>query len=319
MAVLVGIDEAGFGPLLGPLVVSSASFTVPDPLVSADFWQLLKKSVSVKRRHLAGRLLVTDSKKAYSKSLGIKHLQRTVLACCKCLGKNPTTLAELINILCEDSLERLKGYPWHQSIANHSIHFDASDIDIAATVFKDEIAANGIQLRGIQSCCLDVAYYNRMVSEIKNKSSVLISTTSRLIRLAYDSCEDDCMQFLVDRQGGRAHYRKNLQLIFPDVEPKILRESDTVSSYELKDGRRTAKVHFVVAADKKFLPVSLASMVSKYLRELLVENMNSYFTTACSGLRPTAGYWQDGLRFIADLKNNFPDFKYDSNQLIRCR
>ena len=79
------------------------------------------------------------------------------------------------------------------------------------------------------------------------------------------------------------------------------------------------RLHFVVGADERFLPVSLASMVSKYLRELLVDNINRYFVRFNACLRPTAGYWKDGLRFIKDLKENIPHVQFDDEQLIRCR
>ena len=79
------------------------------------------------------------------------------------------------------------------------------------------------------------------------------------------------------------------------------------------------RLHFVVDADERFFPVSLASMVSKYLRELLVDNINRYFVAFHAELRPTAGYWKDGLRFIQDLKTNLPHVQFDRNQLIRCR
>ncbi len=78
-------------------------------------------------------------------------------------------------------------------------------------------------------------------------------------------------------------------------------------------------MHFIVGADERFLPVSLASMVSKYLRELLVANINRYFAGFHADLKPTAGYWKDGLRFIEDLKTNIPHVEYDHEQLIRCR
>ena len=146
MAILVGIDEAGFGPLLGPLVVSSCSFSIPDKMLDADLWQILKKSVGAKRSHLAGRLLITDSKKAYSKSMGIGHLQRTVLACCRCLDKNPASLPELIKVLCPESLERLMSYPWHKGIADYHIPADQADVSIASAVFKDNMAVNGLKL-----------------------------------------------------------------------------------------------------------------------------------------------------------------------------
>lgn len=319
MAILVGIDEAGFGPLLGPLAVSSCSFSVPQQMLDADLWQVLKKSVSTKRSHLAGRLLITDSKKAYNKSLGIGHLQRTVLACCRCLDKTPVTLAELIKILCPENFARLMDYPWHKGIEEYRVYADTADVNIASSVFKNDMVSNGLKLLELKTCCLDVAFYNKMVSEVKNKSSVLFSTTSQLIKRAYDSFDTDSLQILVDRQGGRSYYRRGLQLIFPDAQFAILRETDTISSYELRDSGRIMRIHFVVGADRKFLPVSLASMVSKFLRELLIDCMNRYFISRCVGLQPTAGYWQDGMRFIADLKKDFPDFQYDSNQLIRCR
>jgi len=319
MVALVGIDEAGYGPILGPLVVSSSTFSLPHNLLISDLWQILSKSVSDRRKKLAGRLLIADSKKAYSKSIGIKHLERTVLTAFKCLDKEPATLTELLELLCPSCLERLSDYPWYQDIGDYSLSIDTADKEIASAVLADDLASNGIELLDMKSNCLDVAYYNKMVAAVKNKANVLFSATCSLIKSAYDSFGGDDLQIIVDRQGGRVHYRKSLQRMFGDMELKIIRESPATSSYELRAGPKAMRVHFVVGADGRFLPVSMASMISKYIRELLVENINRYFIGLSSDLKPTAGYWQDGLRFIEDIKTCLPDVRYDSNQLIRSR
>lgn len=319
MAVLVGIDEAGFGPLLGPLVVSSSTFSIPQGLLKADLWQVLRKSVGDRRKHLAGRLLIADSKKAHNKSDGIRHLQRTILACLQCLEKKAATLTELLSILSPDCIGRLNDYPWHRDIDNYRLSADREDIAIASEVFAGDLASNGIGLPGLKSCCLDVAHYNRLVGNVKNKASVLFSATSQLIMAAWENCKDDQLQVIVDRQGGRMRYRKNLLRMFAEAELTILKETPANSSYELQADGKKMRLHFVVGADNSFLPVSLASMVSKYLRELLVSNINRYFAGFNAELKPTAGYWKDGLRFVDDLKANMPHVKYDSNQLIRCR
>ncbi|MFH1718212.1 MAG: hypothetical protein ABIF19_12735, partial [Planctomycetota bacterium] len=298
MAVLAGIDEAGYGPILGPLVVSSSAFSLPSHLLKSDLWQILRKSLSDRRSRLAGRLLIADSKKAYSRSLGIKHLERTTLTLLKCFRKEPTTLTELIELLCPDCLGRLSDYPWYADIDAYRLSTDVADRGIASAVFADDMASNGIELLAMKSCCFDVAHYNKMVAAVKNKSTVLFSATSHLMKKAYDDFGGDDLHIVVDRQGGRVHYRQNLQLMFGDMQLRILHESPETSSYELKADSKSMRVHFVVGADKRFLPVSLASMVSKYLRELLIDNINRYFAGFNSNLRPTAGYWQDGLRFI---------------------
>jgi ribonuclease HII len=319
MVILTGIDEAGFGPILGPLVISSSTFSLPHHLLTTDLWQVLKKSVGNKRKHLAGRLLVADSKKVYSRSLGIGHLERTVLACLRCLGKEPGTLTELVELLCPNCIEQLSDYPWHKNAAGYHLAADSPGRTIASSVLADDLDSNGVKLLELKSYCLEVAHYNKMVSSVKNKAKVLFTATAILIKNAFDNFAGDDLQIIIDRQGGRVHYRKALQLMFPDMELKIIRESQTISSYELASGGKQMRLHFVVGADVNYLPVSLASMVSKYLRELLIGCMNSYFAGLHPGLRPTAGYWKDGLRFIEDLKTHLPHLQIDRNQLIRCR
>ena len=319
MAVLIGIDEAGFGPILGPMVVSSAKFSLPKDILEKDFWQVLKNSVGSRRRHLAGRLLITDSKKAYSRSLGIKHLERTVLACLKNLGCEPKNLRELFSILCPRTLERLTEYPWYQKCEKSSFMVDNTDLQIAAGVLKDDLESKNIQFGGFASCCMDVGYYNRMVGAVKNKSSVLFTAICQLIEKAYKTSKDNNLQIIIDRQGGRVRYRNVLQKMFGDLELEILKENGDISSYELRGNGKKMRLHFVIGADSKYLPVSLASMVSKLVRELLVENINGYFTSFYGDLKPTAGYWKDGTRFIKELNNRPAKIEFDSNLLVRSR
>jgi len=319
MAVLVGIDEAGFGPILGPLVVSSSAFLLPRSLLSADLWQVLRKSASARRKRLAGRLLIADSKKAHNKSLGIKHLERTVLACLRCLGQQPATFGELLAILCPACLDGLGEYPWYKDTNSQKILADLPDVKIASAVLADDMASNGVQILSLKSRCLDVGYYNKMVSNVKNKASVLFTAICQLIQSAFESFVGDDLQIIIDRQGGRVRYRTSLQRMFPHMDLTILCESPQSSSYQLQTAGVSVRLHFVVDGDEKFLPVSLASMVSKYLRELFMCSINRYFALLCPDLKPTAGYWTDGLRFISELKKNLPDLQYDTGLLIRCR
>ncbi|MFH1615068.1 MAG: hypothetical protein ABIG61_08305 [Planctomycetota bacterium] len=319
MAVLVGIDESGYGPILGPLVVSATVFSVPDSLLRQDLWQILSDSVAKDKKNLSGRLLIADSKKAYSRSTGIGHLRRTVLAVASILGKNVSSASELITMLCPDCMERLRAYPWYQNVQEFPLSSEQGDIPIAAGVLKRNLSAGSMELLAIRTAVLDVGYYNKMVGAVRNKAGVLFTAVSSLVKESFDNFGAEPMQIIIDRQGGRTDYTSLLMRMFPDMSLKVLRQDSTDSSYELYTTARTARVHFVIDADDRFLPVALSSMVSKFTRELLVECINRYFTSQCTHLKPTAGYWKDGSRFIADLKKHIPDVKYDSNLLIRSR
>ncbi len=344
MAILAGIDEAGFGPLLGPLVVSCNALSVEPDLPETDLWQTFQRSVGKTRRHLAGRLLIADSKKAYDRADGLGHLERTVLAVLRAMGAEPQDLASLLGVLCPECLPRLAEYPWYQDLQRWRLAEDsrrktahqargtdhgwrgmreqrqgAASMRIASKVFDDDLRTHGAMLVHMQSCCLDVAYYNRMVSQVKNKSQVLFIATTQLVQGILDRFSEDNVRILVDRQGGRAHYREHLLRSFPGMDLRIVAEGSQSSIYELRAGARTVRLSFTVRADECYLPVSLASMVSKYVRELLVRCMNEYFVGMDASLRPTAGYWKDGLRFVEELWQRLPHTEIDRERLVRCR
>ena len=74
--IIAGIDEAGYGPMLGPLVVSVSVFRVPDG-TGASLWEAL--SPLVVRKPLEGCIAVNDSKKIYKRKKGLQSLEEGLL------------------------------------------------------------------------------------------------------------------------------------------------------------------------------------------------------------------------------------------------
>jgi len=323
MAVIIGIDEAGYGPLLGPLVVSATAFTMPDENLKADMWKVLEKAVGKAKRGLSGRVLITDSKKAYTKSSGVGHLRRSVLAAVSCNGAGGEfcgTAGDMLRAICPECFERFGDYAWYDGLDELSLGADKGDVDIAASVLGKALAENGMSLRSVASRCLDVGYYNRQVDLVKNKSNVLFTALCGLIKEVFDAADGgEVVQVIVDRQGGRIRYGGPLMRMFPGMALTILRESEEMSSYEMSGGGRKMRLHFTMKADQHFMPVSLASMVSKYIREVMMESINNYFLGHCPEIKRTAGYWQDGQRFVKDIAAMAPGLEYDSAYFIRTR
>lgn len=321
MPTLIGIDEAGYGPLLGPLVVSSAVLELPEEHLRSDLWKLLKTAVAADKKKLAGRLLITDSKKAYTPAAGIGHLRKTVLSCLHAAtpGLSLHTAAELLQMLDAAALSRMGTYSWYENIHTQPLGHEAEDIGLSASVLRNTLQKKNIKLISLKSRCLDVSWFNDKVEKVRNKSRVLFTELCSLILDALNTCPDNGqpLQIIVDRQGGRINYHQELLRMFPGASLTVLRQDEKMSSYEVQYGRKTFKIHFCIKADLKYLPVCLASMTSKYLREVLMEAQNDWFCRLCPELKPTAGYWEDGKRFITDLAQKLPAFAFDEKKLIR--
>lgn len=105
--------------------------------------------------------------------------------------------------------------------------------------------------------------------------------------------------------------------MFPEFSLSVIRQDATMSSYEMTHSGRIMRIHFCIKADSKYLTVALASMVSKYLREVMMASLNRYFCELCPDLTPTAGYWQDGQRFVKDLSTMLSSEQIDKQKLVR--
>src|SRR4051812_9748851 len=78
MPWVVGIDEAGYGPNLGPLVQSAVAIHLPESDLAG--WKTLKPVVRrCGEKGDAWRMLVDDSKKVYTRG-GLEDLEFAMLA-----------------------------------------------------------------------------------------------------------------------------------------------------------------------------------------------------------------------------------------------
>src|SRR5262245_778085 len=80
MPWIIGIDEAGYGPNLGPFVMTAVACRVPPRLVGADLWDILRNAVRRAGEADDGRILIADSKLVYTPVRGLHGLETGVLA-----------------------------------------------------------------------------------------------------------------------------------------------------------------------------------------------------------------------------------------------
>src|SRR5262249_30357031 len=99
---IIGIDEAGYGPNLGPFVMTSVACRLPDPGPHADLWTLLRTAVRRSEDADDGQLIIDDSKLVYT-TKGLAGLECGVLATLwKDYLKKLASLSEVIDVACPD-------------------------------------------------------------------------------------------------------------------------------------------------------------------------------------------------------------------------
>lgn len=321
MAIIAGIDEAGFGPVLGPLVVSASVFRCPEADVDACGWRSLGAAVTRKHFRKSPALPVADSKALRVRTAGLVHIERGVLGMLEQMPPAPASLWELLRRVAPGALVDLSGYPWYAG-ADLPLprQADAKDISLRARPVAEAMAAKGVVLEAVRCEPVLAAQYNRLVAATRNKSVALFGLTSRLIAHVFNTYGvGGPTRIVVDRQGGRMRYLGPLQRMFQGAAIRIIEESDRRSAYAVRDGDRSADITFVTRAEAESLPVALASMVSKYLRELFMELLNAWWAERTPGLKPTAGYYTDGRRFLRDIAQVLAAQGFDRSLLVRSR
>jgi hypothetical protein len=321
--ILAGIDEAGYGPVLGPLVVGCCAFSVEGVDPDAELpclWKRLSKLVSKTRSKSGRKIHVNDSKLVYSPSLGLKELERSLLTIAAVWDAWPADLDDLLERVAGHAKADLPGHPWYaMPDAAFPLAQDALPLQLFANGLRAEMDRTGTRCVHLAARVVCERQYNRMVNATRNKSSVLFSTAAIHLNELIQNHGRDGLVIFCDRQGGREHYGSLLRLMFEDWSLQILREKDGHSEYRLLNGPDVVRIIFCEKAEAQCMPVAIASMLSKYLREALMSRFNAWWRTHLPNITPTAGYYNDGLRFLDQIEVKRRELGIADDMLIRSR
>ncbi len=324
MTLLIGTDEAGYGPNLGPLVVGLSAWQIPDDCPADQLPQLLRSFVAEPTTlNDPCRLPLADSKQLYQPQRGLAVLEQAVLAAWHVAGIKPTQSVEVWPhfAACEQAAAPRWHNVWQTDLP---VSFQDPALTLAwRASFAAGLAAARIKLAKIQARLVQPAEFNRLVQTCGNKGTLLSETTLRLVRDVLSSlpAQDLAARTLVvcDKHGGRDRYAPVLQFIFPDQRLEVLREGRAESAYVLH-GDQDQRIEFRFRTHgEEWLPTALASMTAKYLRELSMHAFNDFWQQHVPGVKPTAGYPSDAVRFRADIATAAKQLGVSDDELWRCR
>ena len=298
MGLLIGMDEAGYGPNLGPLVVTVTVWEVPGAPREFDLWAAMADIASQLPTREPLRLQIADSKQVYSPGKGLAALEKSVLSALRLLGQVPQTLGELsADLNSQFSILNSQIPPW---LIGRDLplptEFDTSLIGDIATKWLGCCRHAGVTLRAIRSEIVQPERFNSLVRECDNKALALSRLSLNLLRSVWNP--DDAQPTLVicDKHGGRNRYDDLLAEVLDDRMVFAVGESRERSVYRVG----STELRFQMKAEANF-PVALASLVCKYVRELSMQVFNQFWAEQVAGLKPTAGYPVDAARFRANI------------------
>lgn len=294
-----GIDEAGYGPNLGPLLITVTQWRTPGAALECDFYQLLRKAASATAVKSGRKLHVADSKEVFRGPGGFVNLETTALALLCCL-RSPTECFQTIWQALAPSTHALDQdvrAPWYTGELGLPLQADPGRIERLAEQLQRCLEDAGVELLSIRSDLVVESRFNSLVEQAGSKGLVLSRLSLGLLRSLWSPASTARSVCVGDKHGGRNRYDELIAEILEDEMIFRVEEGRALSRYRVGE----TEFRFQVGGEQHW-PVACASIISKYLRELAMELFNNFWRRHCSDIKPTRGYPVDAERFRAEIE-----------------
>jgi hypothetical protein len=292
-----------------------------------------------------GRIAIADSKTLYHPGGGLRQLERGVHAALAAIERPAARWSRLVEALAADPAGRRQELPWHADFdCRLPVDASADEVTPLGARFTEATVSAGVRPIALWARLVFPAEFNELVERFDGKGAALSHVTIGLLREIVDgvrgwndgekgthasqsaratmrsasATEPSPLYAVCDKHGGRNHYAALLQHYFPEhsIVPQV--ESRAESRYHWGPDEARVEIAFR-AGGETALPVALASMVAKYLRELAMRAWNEFWCARVPGIRPTAGYPTDARRFKAEIDREQRRLRIDDRILWRNR
>lgn len=291
MTLVIGTDEAGYGPNLGPLVVGGTAWRVAaEPAEVEARLAVAAATATTDRVPLWG-----DSKRIYKAGAGLDALELGVLTAVSLAAGSvdPASFATVVG-LEEARADGDSPGAWATNRIDGGRVAGALD---RAGSLRPPLAAAGVSLVAVRCRVVVPAEFNALLDRGLNKSDVLSEVTLALAAtLTATASADEPVVVWCDRHGGRRRYAMLVSRAFGSPLVQTLDETPRHSGYRFGVDRT---IEFCVGGEER-LPVAVASMTAKYVRELAMLAFNEFWRRRVPGLADTAGYPVDAIRWRRD-------------------
>ncbi len=274
--LVLGIDENGLGPRLGPLVATAVALEV----TAYDARALARRGARAgigdsKATAGFGRMAIAESV-----SLALAELA---------LGRPPATADELLDaVAVEGALvlrapcpERTAAQCWSEPVPLPVFGGEIGEGRKALAA----LARAGITVRRARSAIACARAFNDGVDRWGSKLRVDLALFEGLMRDARDALDTE-LHILCGMVGGVRKYAEHFTSVTPD-RLETIEESRRACRYRVA---ALGEVHFEVDSDATHLPVALASMLGKYVRELGMHRQNAFYRRHAPALPQVSGY-----------------------------
>ena len=335
MRLVLGVDEAGYGPNLGPLVVAVSAWAVDSRLEVLDGLEPFAPEIQAASWTPRSSFVpFGDSKKISQSGKGLAGLNFALRFFESIFEGKPSEKRPWFELgrLAQEDLSRVESHPWYRCINPAKGLGRANQVDwnseASCRFAREKLLKLGVRLIGFRLRVLDEAYFNECVDRLGNKSDVLGHISLELAWKVLGECMDfhsfKGIEIYCDRQGGRKKYAGLLSQTYERSHREsqvpfcsVVGESPKTSLYSMRHAGIATSIRFQVHGDSLFPPAA-ASMVAKWARESLMERFNGYWREVVGpGLKPTAGYAVDAARFARDIEPWITKLAIEKNQWWR--